>query len=39
MGARVELEILSIWPNNKAQGTFTPTLQVDYIYIWVGFII
>jgi hypothetical protein len=31
MGARVELEVLSVCPNNKAQGTFTPTLQAHEI--------
>jgi hypothetical protein len=31
MGARVELEVSSVCPNNKAQGIFTPTLQVHEI--------
>jgi len=31
MDARVELEVLSVCPNNKAQCTITPTLQAHEI--------
>jgi hypothetical protein len=36
MGARVELEVVSSCPNNKAQSTITPTLQaheIAYTYL------